>query len=159
MSQSEKLKTKLEIAEERKAKLIAEAAKARDKVNNLKAKARRLESRENRAKENRLKNHIGGIVGMTGLSGYVYPDGVQRDNEQDELIENLLVGVLLKVGFSLEKASVDDLKILWEQGRDFRKLKKADRVLPKVNSNLNLLFQKLNLNITDTKQQPNDNEN
>ena len=73
MSQSEKLKTRLEIAEERKAKLIAEAAKARDKVNNLKSKARRLESREKRTKEDRLKNHVGGIVGMTGLLRYVYP--------------------------------------------------------------------------------------
>lgn len=159
MSEITKPKTKLEIAKAKKDKLLKEAEKTKRTIKLLEAKAKRFEARENREVDKRMKSHAGGIIEMTGLMRYVYPNNVLHDNEQDALIANLLAGVLLKVGSTLEKANADELKNLWEQGRDFRKLKKADRVLPKVNSNLDLLFEKLNLKVTDTIQQPNDNDN
>ena len=159
MSEITKQKSRLEIAEEKKARLLAETAKTKDNIKYLKAQARRLEAKAQRAINNRVKTHAGGIVEMTGLLRYVYPDDVIHDNEQDALIANLLAGVLLKVGSTLEKASVDDLKNLWEQGQDFRNKNKADRVVSNINPNLDLLFDKLNLKITDTIRQPNDNDN
>lgn len=76
---------------------------------------------------------------MVGLHRYVYSDTEMRDNPQDALIANLLVGSLLKLSRDLESASIDDLKRLWHAGREFRKQQQSDRQLAAVNKHLSEL--------------------
>ena len=155
MSEQKEAKTRLQIALEKKARLLEEAKEAEIRIRRLKAKAEKIYAVEKRNAEKHLKTHIGGMVEMTGLMQYVYPADIEPDNPQDRLIANLLVGVFLSVGISLEHASADDLEKLWKRGKEFRSQKKDDRLLAKVNQNLQLLFDKLGLMKTATKQQPN----
>ena len=151
VSETERKRTELK-------KQIAELSK---EIVKQRAKETKYAKEEKRYKQTRIKVHAGGMLDMTGLLRYVYPDDVKPDNPQDALIANLLVGLFLRIGNTLENANVDDLQKLWESGRDFRKQNINERVLPGVNKNLDALYKKLKLKLdeTTTKLQPNDNDN
>jgi len=125
--------TKLE--NELKAAKIVQKTIARNK--------RKALAEEIRAADNRMKNHAGGIVKMTGLFNYVYADPSMYDNNQDALIDNLLIGGLLKFAKGLENTSAEQLNALYQEGKAFKELKPDMRVLPKVSENLSGLFELL----------------
>ena len=136
MSDKEDKKTMLEIKLAKKAKLAEEAKKLKREIDILEARKKKSDSYMQREIDFKLKLHTGGMVEMLGLHRYVYNDESIRDNPQDPLIANLLVGALQKVAFELETASVDELQELWECGDKFRHTYKKDRILPAVNPNL-----------------------
>lgn len=153
-------KTKLQIAEAKKARLLEEAKKSAKRIEKLRAIERRNEATEKRNKDYRLKAHIGGMCEMTGLLRYVYPEGIESDNPQDRLIANLLVGAFQKLAYDLESMSVEELQELWSLGQSFRLQYKKDRELPKVNSNLTELSESIKDRIKSasaTNQQSNGN--
>lgn len=155
----EKPKTRLEIAEAKKAKLLEEAKKVKSNIDALKMKARKDESKLKRIQDARLKKHAGGMVEMVGLFRYVYDNESVRDNPQDALIANLIVGALLRVAQGLEKAPVSELKKIWIDGRDFRRMNKDKRILSAVNPKIGELVEIVKSEITTTKLQSNDNDN
>lgn len=135
---------------------------AKRELRSAKNAERKRQAEERKTAETRLKSHAGGFIEMVGLFRYVYEDDGVRDNNQDSLIANLIVGILLRVSSKLEKASVDELYELWVEGNNFREIDKSARVLPKINPNINGLTKlvlpiilesknKLNGNITATK--------
>lgn len=141
---------------------IAEADKEIADMQKLKRRLNRridgVVEREQRLKEDRMKNHAGGMMRMTGLLDYIYPDAELHDNNQDALIENLLVGGLLKMYKELSGKTTVELKEIYEQGEKFRKLTPAQRILPGVNPNINEFFERLrqrNSNLPDTKGEHN----
>ncbi len=147
-------------AQELKAKLEKEAKENNKKIRRLQNESNKADSYVNRNKDYRLKAHAGGMLEMTGLLRYVYPDGFESDNKQDRLIANLLVGAFQKLSYDLESMSIEELQELWGLGQKFRKEYKRDRELPKVNSNLNELIESVKDRIkltSATNQQPNDN--
>ncbi len=157
MSENKQPKTRLELAIAKRERLLKEAEEAKRNIKLLEAKVSRVEADEKRNREKHLKAHVGGMVEMTGLMRYVYPDGVEKDNPQDSLIANLLVGMFLSVSQMLESSTTDELEKYWNKGRDYRAKNKLDRLLPKVNPNLGSLFDKLGIVKSATNQQPNDN--
>jgi len=159
MTEKKQPKTRLQIALERKARLVEEEKETAKRIKLLKAKAERNDSIEKRNIEKRLKTHAGGMVEMTGLMRYVYPEGVKSDNPQDMLIANLLVGAFQKLAYDLETMPVEELQELWGCGQKFRREAKKDRVLPKVNPNLSELINSVQAIKAEsaTSQQPNDN--
>lgn len=139
MSDTQIKRTKVEIQKEALAKLKSEAADKRKKIAILEARQKKAAEIKQRALDERLKIHSGGMVHMVGLHRYVYSDVEVRDNPQDALIANLLVASLLKLSRDLESASIDDLKRLWNTGREFRKQQQSDRQLAGVNPHLSEL--------------------
>lgn len=136
MSDTQIKRTKVDIQKDALAKLEAEAEKKRKQIAILEARQKKADETKQRELDTRLKIHSGGMVHMIGLHRYVYSDSEVRDNPQDALIANLLVGSLLKVSQDLESASIDDLKRLWHVGRAFRRQKHADRKIASVNPHL-----------------------
>lgn len=136
MSDTQIKRTKVEIQKEALAKLKSEAADKRKQIAILEARQKKAAENKQRALDDRLKIHSGGMVHMVGLHRYVYSDVEVRDNPQDALIANLLVGCLLKVSQGLENASIDDLRALWDAGRAFRQQKQADRKIANLNPHL-----------------------
>lgn len=130
---SDEIRRQIEEAE----KLIAEKQKLKRRLNR---KITGVVEREARAKEDRMKNHAGGMMRMLGLFDYVYPDAELHDNNQDALIENLLVGGLLRVAQKLAKSELHELHELYNQGKAFRDLAPENRVVPKTNPKLYGLF-------------------
>ncbi len=160
MPEQKEPKTLLQIALDKKDRLAKEAKEANSRIKILKAKANRNDAIERRKKEKHLKAHAGGMLEMTGLLRYVYPEDVEADNPQDKLIANLLVGAFQKLSYDLESMSVEELQELWSLGQKFRLQYKRDRELTKVNSNLNELIESVKDRIkltSATNQQPNDN--
>lgn len=139
MSDTKIKRTKVEIQKDALAKLESEAADKRKQIAILEARQKKAAEIKHRALDERLKIHSGGMVHMVGLHRYVYSDVEVRDNPQDALIANLLVGSLLKLSRDLESASIDDLKRLWHAGREFRKQQQSDRQLAGVNKNISEL--------------------
>lgn len=143
-------------------KIIADAEKEISDNQKLKRRLSRkingVVEREKRLIEDRMKNHAGGMMRMTGLLDYIYPDAELYDNNQDALIENLLVGGLLKMSKELSGSTTDELQGIYEQGEKFRKLTPAQRILPGVNSNIAELFDILrqgNSNLSEPKGEQN----
>jgi len=141
MSDTQIKRTKVEIQKDALAKLEAEAEKRRKQIAILESRQKKADEIKQREIDSRLKIHSGGMVHMVGLHRYVYSDVEVRDNPQDALIANLLVGSLLKASEDLQKASMDDLKDLWDTGRAFRQQKQADRKIANLNPNLAELEQ------------------
>lgn len=131
MSDTQIKRTKVDIQKDALAKLEAEAEKKRKQIAILESRQKKADETKQRELDSRLKIHSGGMVNMVGLHRYVYTE--VRDNPQDALIANLLVGSLLKVCQDLENASVDDLKSLWGAGRAFRQQKQVDRKIASLN--------------------------
>ena len=144
-------------AQKKKEQLENDAKEISKKIRKLKNESNKADSYVNRNKDFRLKAHVGGMVEMTGLLRYEYPEGVEADNPQDRLIANLLVGMFLSVSQMLESSTTEELEKYWKKGKDFRNKKQADRLLPKVNKDLSSLFDKLGIAKTVINQQPNDN--
>ncbi|WP_341742908.1 hypothetical protein [Azonexus hydrophilus] len=136
MSDTQIKRTKVEIQKDALAKLEAEAEKKRKQIAILESRQKKADEIKQREIDSRLKLHSGGIVHMVGLHRYVYSDVDVRDNPQDALIANLLVGCLLKVSQELENASIDDLRSLWDAGRAFRKKKQVDRITANLNPHI-----------------------
>lgn len=136
MSDTQIKRTKVEIQKDALAKLEAEAEKKRKQIAILESRQKKADEIKQREIDSRLKLHSGGIVHMVGLHRYVYSDSEVRDNPQDALIANLLVGCLLKVSHELENASIDDLRSLWDAGRAFRKQKQVDRITANLNPHI-----------------------
>lgn len=136
MSDTQIKRTKVDIQKEALVKLEAEAEKKRKQIAILESRKKKADEVKQRNLDSRLKIHSGGMVHMVGLHRYVYSDNEVRDNPQDALIANLLVGSLLKVCQDLENAPIDDLRGLWDAGRAFRQLKQVDRKLASVNPHL-----------------------
>lgn len=114
--------------------------------------------REQRLKEDRMKNHAWGMMRMTGLLDYIYPDAELHDNNQDALIENLLVGALLRLSEELSTAKPEEIDEIYQRGVNFRKLKPEERKLPSVNKSIDALVAILRQsknNKTDTKGEHN----
>ena len=154
------VKTKKQLlaeAEKTKIKLQEESKEISKKIRKLKFESEKAEANAKRDTDTKLKIHAGGMLEMTGLMRYVYPEGVDTDNPQDRLIANLLVGIILRASEAIKNVSDDELHKIWLLGQDFRKQQKSIRTLPKVNENLKLLFEKLKTSETATIQQPNDN--
>lgn len=145
MSDTQIKRTKVDIQKDALVKLEAEAEKKRKQIAILEARQKKADEIKQRELDTRLKIHSGGMVHMVGLHRYVYPDSEVRDNPQDALIANLLVGSLLKVSRDLESASIDDLKRLWHAGREFRKQQQSDRQLAGVNQHLSELDELVKL--------------
>jgi len=141
MSDTQIKRTKVEIQKDALAKLEAEAEKKRKQIAILESRQKKADEIKQREIDSRLKIHSGGMVHMVGLHRYVYSDDEVRDNPQDALIANLLVGSLLKVSEDLKKASMDDLKDLWDTGRAFRQQKQSDRKIANLNPHLAELEQ------------------
>lgn len=139
MSDTQIKRTKVEIQKEALAKLKSEAADKRKQIAILEARQKKAVEIKRRALDERLKIHTGGMVNMVGLHRYIYSGNEVRDNPQDALIANLLVGSLLKLSKDLESASIDDLKRLWNAGREFRKQQQSDRQLAAVNKHISEL--------------------
>lgn len=139
MSDAKIKRTKVDIQKEALAKLKAEAADKRKQIEILEARNKKSNKIKQREVDKRLKLHTGGMVNMVGLHRYIYSADEVRDNPQDALIANLLVGSLLKLSRDLESASIDDLKRLWSAGREFRKQQQSDRQLAEINKNLSEL--------------------
>ena len=133
-------KTKLETQKESLAKLIAKAEEKKKLIAELEAKKKSAENARARIQDKRIKMHTGGMVSMVGLHRYDYQDASISDNPQDNLIANLLVGILLRAAQSLEKKSTEELKAIWDEGKQFRKQDKDERVLPEVNPNIKSLI-------------------
>lgn len=136
MSDTQIKRTKVEIQKDALAKLEAEAEKKRKQIAILESRQKKADEIKQREIDSRLKLHSGGIVHMVGLHRYVYSDSEVRDNPQDALIANLLVGCLLKVSHEIENASIDDLRSLWDAGRAFRKQKQVDRITANLNPHI-----------------------
>lgn len=150
----------LEEAENKKKQLEKDAKENNKKIRRLKFEAEKANANAKKDADIRLKIHAGGMVEMTGLMRYVYPEGCESDNPQDSLIANLLVGAFQVVADSLENMSVEKLESLWVRGQNFRKASKKERTLPKVNPNLDELINSVKIRIkasSATNQQPNDN--
>lgn len=151
-----------ELTSEEIKKQIADAEKEIAEKQKLKRRLSRkingVVEREQRLKDDRMKNHAGGMMRMTGLLDYLYPDTELYDNNQDALIENLLVGGLLKVSEELSTASPEKIDEIYQRGVHFRKLKPEQRMLPSVNKSIDVLFDVLRQNKhnkTDTKGEQN----
>lgn len=136
-------KTRSEIKRERVAKLKEEIDKLNQEAKVLAAREKKVAVKLARDSEKRLKNHIGGMVNLTGLARYQYEDKTLHDNNQDALIANLLVGVFWRAAEALSKASLDELIKLYELGKSIRGIKPVDRVLPELNPNLQGLYEHL----------------
>ncbi len=150
----------LEEAENKKKQLEKDAKENNKKIRRLKFEAEKANANAKRDADIRLKIHAGGMVEMTGLMRYVYPEGCESDNPQDSLIANLLVGAFHNLASDLESMSVEELQELWVKGQNFRKASKKERTLPKVNPNLDELINSVKIRIkasSATNQQPNDN--
>lgn len=151
-------KSEDELTSEEIKKQIADAEKEIAEKQKLKRRLSRkingVVERERRLKEDRMKNHAGGMMRMTGLLDYIYPDAELHDNNQDALIENLLVGGLLSMCEAFATSTPVELHELYKQGERFRKLTPAQRDLPGVNSNIAELFDILrqgNSNLSEPK--------
>ena len=118
-------------------KLIAEKQKLTRRLNR---KITGVVERETRAKEDRMKNHAGGMMRMLGLLDYIYPDAELHDNNQDALIENLLVGGLLRVSQKLSQSKLPELHNIYNEGKEFRDRSPENRMVPKINPELQKLF-------------------
>jgi len=136
-------KTRSEIKRERVAKLKEEIDKLNQEAKVLEAREKKSAAKLARYNENRLKNHIGGMVNLVGLARYQYNEKTLHDNNQDALIENLLVGVFWRAAEGLGKASLNELIELYEFGNSVRRIKPVDRVLPELNPNLEGLYAHL----------------
>lgn len=147
-------------AQELKKKLEKEAKETSKKIRRLQNESKKADSYVNRNKDYRLKAHAGGMLEMTGLLRYVYPEGYDSDNPQDRLIANLLVGSFQKLAYDLETMPIEELQELWGLGQKFRNEYKKDRELPKVNPNILELIKSVKDRIkltSATNQQPSDN--
>ncbi len=133
MSDTQIKRTKVDIQKDALAKLEAEAENKRKQIAILEARQKKADEIKQRELDTRLKIHSGGMVHMVGLHRYIYADSEVRDNPQDALIANLLVGSLLKLSKDLESASIDDLKRLWHEGREFRQQKQVERKIESLN--------------------------
>jgi hypothetical protein len=156
------VKNEDELTSEEIKKQIADAEKEIAEKQKLKRRLSRkingVVEREQRLKEDRMKNHAGGMMRMVGLLDYIYPDAELHDNNQDALIENLLVGALLKMSKELSGNATFELQEIYKQGEKFKKLTPQQRVLPGVNSNIADLFDILiqtKRNLSDTKGEQN----
>lgn len=107
--------------------------KLRRRENAARAKQEKKSSREKRS---RVLIHAGGLLEMTGLLQYTFPEGERFDNYQDNLRANLLVGALLSLSEQLRDATPQQLSTLAQSGRAFRKMDKAQRKIAKVNPSL-----------------------
>lgn len=139
-------------------KQIADAQKEIAEKQKLKRRlSRRINEvveREQRIKEDRMKNHAGGMMRMVGLLNYIYPDSELHDNNQDALIENLLVGGLLSMSEAFATSSLYVLQNTYKKGEAFRKLTPDKRALPGVNPKINEFFEILrqgNSNLSEPK--------
>lgn len=132
-------------------KLKEQAALLTKELKRIEAQEKYAAKKIQRTIENRLKNHIGGTVNMTGLLRYVYEDESLHDNPQDALIENLLAGVFWEAAYRLESLSIEELILLYETGYKFRSLKPSEREIPNTNKNLNELFSYLKKRNVDNK--------
>lgn len=139
MSDTQIKRTRVDIQKEALVRLESEAEKKRKQIAILESRKKKADEVKQRDLDSRLKTHSGGMMNMVGLHRYVYSDSEVRDNPQDALIANLLVGSLLKVCQDLENASIDDLKNLWDAGRAFRQQKHVDRKLAPINAHLSEL--------------------
>lgn len=148
---SDEIRRQIEEAE----KLIAQNQKLKRRLNR---KISGVVEREARLKEDRMKNHAGGMMRMLGLLDYIYPDAELHDNHQDALIENLLVGKLLGMSQELSEMSIDELRKFYNQGKAFRELKPDQRKVPAVNSDIEKLFNILR-NPDDNESQTKDCQN
>lgn len=141
-------------------RLIAEQQKLKRR---LSRKVASVVENESRAKEDRMKNHAGGMMRMTGLLDYIYQDTDLHDNNQDALIEYLLVGGLLRLSQQLSVLKPNDLHELYKKGKAFRDLKPDQREVPALNSELHQLFDilrtsKVNESSTKDCQNVHDND-
>lgn len=116
------------LAEKRKA--LAQGTKRLREAEMLIKKHEKNERRKGRT---RIVAHAGGMMEMTGLLECRFIDSSERDNVQDNLRANLLVGALLKLAHQLSEASAEELQSLTARGKQYRELRPAVRVVPKVN--------------------------
>lgn len=133
-------KTRSEIKRERVAKLKEEIDKLNQEAKVLEAREKKAAVKLARYADNRMKNHMGGMVNLVGLARYQYNEKTLHDNNQDALIENLLVGAFWRAAEALSKASLDELIELYEFGNSVRRIKPVDRVLPELNPNIEGLY-------------------
>lgn len=157
------IKNKIQIAltpvqklEAQKEKLLNDSKRIEKNMRELEAKIAKSDAARLREYDFRKKVHAGGMMAMVGMFEYVYGDKI-RDNEQDDLIANLLVGSLLKASESLNKASSEELMLLWEKGKAFRAMHKHDRSVPDKNSKLDGFIKYVEQKLKATKQQSDGN--
>lgn len=147
-----------ELTSEEIKKQIADAEKEIAEKQKLKRRLSRKISgvveREQRLKDDRMKNHAGGMMRMVGLLDYKYQNPELYDNNQDDLIENLLVGGLMRLSADILKMSANELYEVYRQGKAYRDIKPSERKVSIISKELQGLFELLHQNksnISDVK--------
>lgn len=115
--------------EERKKALANEEQRYRE----AEALLLKHEKAEQRRKRTHLVSHAGGMMEMAGLLEYRFIGSTERDNPQDDLRANLLVGALLSLAHHLSTAPSSELEQLTANGKAYRTTKPSARQIPKVN--------------------------
>lgn len=115
--------------EERRKALAREEQKYRE----AEALLLKHEKIEKRKKRTQIVAHAGGMMEIAGLLEYRFIGTADRDNPQDDLRANLLVGALLELARHLSAAPVSKLEKLTADGKAYRTTKPAARQIPKVN--------------------------
>ena len=146
--------TQAQKLEAQKEKLAQDAKRIADNQKVIDARIAKADANRLREYDFKKKLHSGGMMAMVGLFEYVYSDKI-RDNSQDDLMANLIVGSLLNMSKELNCATGEQLQLLWDEGKKFRLLKKEDRVIPKKNEKLDSFMKIIEEKLKTTKQQPN----
>jgi hypothetical protein len=111
----------------------AEIERAKKQLREAEVTLRSLEGKEARKALTRVKAHAGGMMKMVGLLEYRFFNSDERDNDQDDLRANLLVGALLFLADKMMGLREDELEKLESRGAQYRAQNPKDRVVPSVN--------------------------
>lgn len=111
----------------------AEIERAKKQLREAEVTLRSLEGKEARKALTRVKAHAGGMMKMVGLLEYRFFNSDERDNDQDDLRANLLVGALLFLADKMNCLSEDELEKLEGRGAEYRAQNPRDRVIPRIN--------------------------
>lgn len=112
----------------------AEIEHAKKQLREAEVTLKSLEAKEARKTLTRIKAHAGGMMKMVGLLEYRFLNSHERDNDQDDLRANLLVGALLFLADKMAGLGADDLEELENRGAEYRTQNPKDRSVPGVNS-------------------------
>ena len=129
----EKIRAQVEHLQSRLDKCNQALAQKSKCLQETQARQAQIDKKRRREQRTRLLSHAGGMMEMVGLLNVRFYGTTERDNDQDDLRANLLVGALLDLAHRLSIAPATELLRYTEAGREYRQARPSNRTVPKTN--------------------------